>query len=188
MSKPRQDRAAKHLQTWLKYKPESDISDQERAQFLRTFIKKADDDMADCSTDDQYRKVWVALSAGLLEHLNGQNIDSAALKFLHENLLDNALFRPSKVKLGASITGGTKPYSDEWTRACIIALWERFPERRAELSTECRKDALTCDLNIPKLFENFMNGNLSRIDLVNSVQTARNRIDETGANTLKDLR
>jgi hypothetical protein len=187
MSKPRQDRAAKHLQSWLKYKPKSRISEQQRAEFLRTFIKKADDDLADCSTDDQYRKVWAALSAGLLEHLNGQNIDSEALKFLHENLIDNALFRPSKVKLGAKISGGTKPYAEEWTRACIIALWERFPERRAQLETEAKKIAGIGRQSIPKLVENFKNGNLGRVDLVNSVETARKRIDETSANTLKGL-
>ena len=51
MSNPRQDRAAKHLQGWLEYKPDLDITEQERAEFLKIFIEKADDDLADCSTD-----------------------------------------------------------------------------------------------------------------------------------------
>jgi len=187
MSNPRQDRAAKHLQGWLEYKPDLDITEQERAEFLKIFIEKADDDLADCSTDEQYRRVWAALSAGLLEHLNGLGIESAALKFLHENLINSALFRPSKVNLGAKISGRTKPLAEEWPRACIIALWERFPERRAELSTECKNHTHIESLDIPKLVENFKNGTLGRGDLINLVETARNRIEKTGANALKGL-
>jgi hypothetical protein len=162
MSNPRQDRAAKHLQSWLEYKPDLDITEQERAEFLKIFIEKADDDLADCSTD-------------------------AALKFLHENLINSALFRPSKVNLGAKISGQTKPLAEEWPRACIIALWERFPERRAELSTECKKHTHVKSGGIPKLVENFKTGTLGRGDLIDLVKTARNRIEKTGANTLKGL-
>lgn len=35
MSNPRQDRAAKHLQSWLEYKPDLDITEQERADYDR---------------------------------------------------------------------------------------------------------------------------------------------------------
>jgi hypothetical protein len=187
MNNPRQDRAAKHLQGWLEYKPDLGISEQERAEFLKIFIEKADDDLADCNTDDQYRKVWAALSAGLLEHLNGLDIESAALRSLHDNLLNSALLRPSKVNLGAKRSGQTKPLPEEWSRACVIALWERFPERRAELSTECKNHTHIESLDIPKLVENFKNGTLGRGDLINLVETARNRIEKTGANTVKSL-
>jgi hypothetical protein len=187
MSNPRQDRAAKHLQGWLEYKPDLDITEQERAEFLKIFVEKADDDLADCSHDDQYRKVWAALSAGLLEHLNGLGIESAALKSLYENLLNNALLRPSKVKLGGKTTGQTKPFNEEWVRACTIALWERFPEGRAQLYIDCKRHIHIKIGGIPKLVENFKNGTLGRVDLINLVETARNRIEKTGATTLKDL-
>ena len=39
MSNPRQDRAAKYLQGWLEYKPDLDITKQERANFLKTFFE-----------------------------------------------------------------------------------------------------------------------------------------------------
>ena len=113
MSNPRQDRAGMYLQTWLKHKPNPDNSEQERANFLKTFLEKADKDFADCSTDDQYRKVWAAVSGGLLEHLNSLDIDSAALRSLHDNLINSALLRPPEVKLGANISGQTKPLAEE---------------------------------------------------------------------------
>jgi len=187
MSNPRQDRAAKHLQGWLEYKPDLDITEQERAEFLKIFIEKADDDLADCSTDEQYRRVWAALSAGLLEHLNGLDIESAALKFLHENLINNALFRPSKVNLGAKISGRTKPLAEEWTRACIIALWERHPGTREQLSVDCSKYTDVKSGSIAKLVENFKNGTLARGDLYNLVETARKRIETIGSKRLKDI-
>ena len=129
MSNPRQDRAGMYLQTWLKHKPNPDNSEQERANFLKTFLEKADKDFADCSTDDQYRKVWAAVSGALLEHLNSLEIDSAALRSLHDNLINSALLRPPEVKLGANISGQTKPLAEEWARACVIALWERYPDK-----------------------------------------------------------
>ena len=64
MNRPRQDRAAKHLQSWLAYKPDLAITDQGRANFLKTFFEKADEDFADCSSDHHYRTVWVAVSGG----------------------------------------------------------------------------------------------------------------------------
>ena len=187
MSNPRQDRAAKHLQSWLAYKPDLAITDQGRANFLKTFFEKADEDFADCSSDHHYRTVWVALSAGLLEHLNSLDIESAALRSLHDNLLNSALLRPSKVNLGAEISGQTKPLPEEWSRACVIALWESYPEGRAQLSIECKKHTDIKSGAIAKLVENFKNGTLGRGDLRNLVETARKRIEATGGKTLKDL-
>ena len=187
MSNPRQDRAAKYLQGWLEYKPDLDITKQERANFLKTFLEKADEDFADCSTDDHHRIVWVAVSAGLLEHLNSLRIESAALRSLYDNLVNSALLRPPEVKLGATVSGQAKPLAEEWTRACVIALWERYPEQREQLSIDCRKHTDIKPGSIAKLVENFKNGTLGRGDLLNLVETARNRIEETGENTLKGL-
>ena len=187
MSNPRQDRAGMYLQTWLKHKPNPDNSEQERANFLKTFLEKADKDFADCSTDDQYRKVWAAVSGGLLEHLNNLDIDSAALRSLHDNLINSALLRPPEVKLGANISGQTKPLAEEWARACVIALWERYPDKRAQLSIDCKKHTDIKPGSIAKLVENFKNGTLTRGDLYNLVETARKRIKTIGSKRLKDI-
>ena len=187
MSNPRQDRAAKYLQGWLEYKPGLDITEQERANFLKTFVEKADEDLADCSTDHQYRQVWVALSAGLLEHLNSLDIESAALRSLYDSLLNSALLRPPKVKLGAETRGQTKPIGEEWARSCVIALWELYPDRRAQHSIDCKKHTDIKPGSIAKLVENFKNETLGRRDLQNLVETARKRIKKTGGKTLKDL-
>jgi len=187
MSNPRQDRAAKHLQSWLAYKPDLAITDQERANFLKTFFEKAEEDFADCRTDDQRRIVWAAVSGGLLEHLNSLKIESAALRSLYDNLLNSGLRRPPEVKLGAGIDGQTKPFAEEWTRACVIALWERYPEQRAQLSIDCRKHTNIKPGSIAKLVENFKNGRLGRGDLLNLVETARKRIEKAGGRTLKDV-
>ena len=187
MSNPRQDRAGMYLQTWLKHKPNPDNSEQERANFLKTFLEKADKDFADCSTDDQYRKVWAAVSGGLLEHLNSLDIDSTALRSLHDNLINSALLRPPEVKLGANISGQTKPLAEEWARACVIALWERYPDKRAQLSIDCKKHTDIKPGSIAKLVENFKNGTLTRGDLYNLVETARKRIEAIGSKRLKDI-
>ena len=187
MSNPRQDRAGMYLQTWLKHKPNPDNSEQERANFLKTFLEKADKDFADCSTDDQYRKVWAAVSGGLLEHLDSLDIDSAALRSLHDNLINSALLRPPEVKLGANISGQTKPLAEEWARACVIALWERHPGTREQLSVDCSKYTDVKSGSIAKLVENFKNGTLARGDLYNLVETARKRIEAIGSKRLKDI-
>ena len=182
-----QDRAAKYLQGWLDYKPNLDITEQERANFLKTFFEKADKDLADCRTVDQYRKVWTAVLGGLVKHLNSLEIDSTALRSLHYNLMNSALLRPSEVKLGANISGQTKPLAEEWRRACVIALWEEYPDKRAQLSIDSKKHTDIKPGSIAKLVENFKNGTLSRGDLYKLVETARKRIKTTGGKTLKDL-
>ena len=139
MSNPRQDRAGMYLQTWLKHKPNPNSVNKERDGYLKRFFELADRDFAECNTDDQYRKVWAAVSGGLLEHLNSLDIDSTALRSLHDNLINSALLRPPEVKLGANISGQTKPLAEEWARACVIALWERHPDKRAQLSIDCKK-------------------------------------------------
>jgi len=187
MSNPRQDRAAKYLQGWLEYKPDLDITKQERANFLKTFFEEADKDFADCRSDDHHREIWVAVSAGLLEHLNSLDIESAALRSLYDNLLNSALHRPPKVELGAEKSGKTKPVGEEWVRACVIALWERYPDKRAQLSIDCKKHTDIKPGSIAKLVENFKYGTLGRSDLQNLVETARKRIKNTGGGTLKDL-
>ena len=85
------------------------------------------------------RQDRAAVSGGLLEHLNSLDIDSAALRSLHDNLINSALLRPPEVKLGANISGQTKPLAEEWARACVIALWERHPDKRAHLAIDCKK-------------------------------------------------
>ena len=85
------------------------------------------------------RQDRAAVSGGLLEHLNSLDIDSAALRSLHDNLINSALLRPPEVKLGANISGQTKPLAEEWARACVIALWERHPGTREQLSVDCCK-------------------------------------------------
>ena len=187
MNNPTQDRAAKYLQGWLDYKPNLDITEQERANFLKTFFEKADKDFADCRTDDQYRKVWTAVLGGLVEHLNSLDIDSTALRSLHDNLINSALLRPPEVKLGANISGQTKPLAEEWTRACVIALWERHPGTREQLSVDCSKYTDVKSGSIAKLVENFKNGTLTRGDLYNLVETARKRIEAIGSKRLKDI-
>jgi len=139
MSNPRQDRAGMYLQTWLDHQPNPNNVNKERDGYLKRFFELADRDFAECNTDDQYRKVWAAVSGGLLEHLNSLDIDSTALRSLHDNLINSALLRPPEVKLGANISGQTKPLAEEWARACVIALWERHPDKRAQLSIDCKK-------------------------------------------------
>jgi hypothetical protein len=187
MSNPRQNRAGAHLQGWLDHQPNPGISGQERVDFLKTFFELADKDFADCSTDDQYRKVWVAVAGALLEHLNSLDIDSVALRSLYENLMDSALLRPAKVKLGAQVLGKTKTIKEEWARACVIALWEQYPDTRKQLSVDCSKYTDVKSGSIAKLVENFKNGTLGKRDLHDLVETARKRIKTTDSNRLKDF-
>jgi len=119
--------------------------------------------------------------------LNSLDIDSTALRSLHYNLMNSALLRPSEVKLGANISGQTKPLAEEWRRACVIALWEEYPDKRAQLSIDSKKHTDIKPGSIAKLVENFKNGTLSRGDLYKLVETARKRIKTTGGKTLKDL-
>ena len=107
------------------------------------------------------RQDRAAVSGGLLEHLNSLDIDSAALRSLHDNLINSALLRPPEVKLGANISGQTKPLAEEWARACVIALWERHPDKRAQLSIDCKKHTNIKPGSIAKLVENFKNGTLA---------------------------
>ena len=187
MRNPRQDRAGTYLQTWLDRLPNPDSADKDRASFLKTFFELADRDFAECNTDDQYRKVWATVSGALLEHLNSLDVDSAALRSLHDNLVNSALYRPTEVKLGASISGQTKPLAEEWTRACIIALWEQYPDERDQLSTDYKKYTDVKLGSVAKLVENFKNGTLARGDLYNLVETARKRIKTTDSKKLKDI-
>ena len=122
------------------------------------------------------RQDRAAVSGGLLEHLNNRDIDSTALRSLHDNLINSALLRPPDVKLGANISGQTKPLAEEWARACVIALWERHPDKRAQLSIDCKKHIDIKPGSIAKLVENFKYGTLGRSDLQNLVETARKRI------------
>ena len=187
MSNPRQDRAGMYLQTWLDHQPNPTSVNKERDGYLKRFFELADRDCAECNTDDQYRKVWGAVSGGLLVHLNSLDIDSTALRSLHDNLINSALLRPPEVKLGANISGQTKPLADEWARACVIALWERYPDKRAQLSIDCKKHTDIKPGSIAKLVENFKNGTLTRGDLYNLVETARKRIKTIGSKRLKDI-
>lgn len=176
-----------YLQSWLNRQPNPNSVDKERADFLKTFFELADLDFAECNTDDQYRKVWAAVSGALLEHLNSLEIDSAALRSLHDNLVNSALFRPPEITLGATVIGQTKPLREEWARACVIALWERHPGTREQLSVDCSKYTDVKSGSITKLVENFRNGTLARGDLYNLVETARKRIEATGSKLLKDI-
>ena len=187
MSNPRQDRAGMYLQTWLDHQPNPNSVNKERDGYLKRFFELADRDFAECNTDDQYRKVWAAVSGGLLEHLNSLDTDSAALRSLHDNLINSALLRPPEVKLGANISGQTKPLAEEWARACVIALWERHPGTREQLSVDCSKYTDIKPGSIAKLVENFKNGTLARGDLYNLVETARKRIETIGSKRLKDI-
>ena len=187
MTSKRQDRAGKYLQSWLQHEPDPQNLEEEHTVFLTNFFELADRDFAECNTDDQYRKVWATVSGALLEHLNSLDVDSAALRSLHDNLVNSALYRPTEVKLGASISGQTKPLAEEWTRACIIALWEQYPDERDQLSTDYKKYTDVKLGSVAKLVENFKNGTLARGDLYNLVETARKRIKTTDSKKLKDI-
>ena len=192
MSKPNQNRAGMYLQSWLRHQPISVMADKEKAEeergsFLARFFALADLDYADCDTDDERRKVWSAVTAALLETLNSYQIDSVALRSLHDNLVNSALRRPAEVSMGANIIGGTKPISEEWRRACVVALWERYPDARQQIATDCSRFTDVRREAVPKLVENYKGGLIGGRVFSDLVETARNRISETGAKRLKGL-
>ena len=185
MTTKRQDRAGKYLQSWLQHEPDLQNLEEEHTVFLTNFFDLADQDFADCATDDQRRKVWAGITAALLDHLNSLTIDSSALRMLHDNLVNNALLRPPDVRLGAGIIGKSKPLETDWIRALVVALWDQYPDDRLQLATDCSEFTDMQAEAVPKFVENFKSGLVGGEQLKALVQTARKQIEDSGTKRIK---
>ena len=186
MTNKRQDRAGKYLQSWLQHEPDPQNLKEEHTVFLTDFFELADQDFADCVTDDQRRKVWAGVTAALLEHLNSLTIDSSALRALHDNLVNNALLRPPGVRLGAGIIGKSKSLETDCVRALVVALWDQYPDARPQLAIDCSELTDMHAESVPKFVENFKSGLVGGEQLKVLVQTARKQIEDSGTKRIKD--
>jgi hypothetical protein len=186
MTTPTQDRAGRYLKQVL-----GDITDdpspETATEVLLGCSRLADQDLAECLTNQQKQKVWAALLSAVSLVIRIRGGEGIAANTLKEALTNASLGRPGDHGLTSLATPNTQPLDQEWPRACMIALVDEYPSRR----NQTYKDAVgilgVSEASLKKFRENYRGGKVGGNVLINLVGTAKSLIKENGWRCLADL-
>jgi hypothetical protein len=186
MTTPNQHRARKYLKDALDNFSD-DTPPEKTIEILLECSKLADEDLAECRSNQQKQKVWAALIAAVELFVQSYGGGGAAIHTLREALTNTSLLRPGDHGLTSTAMSNTHTIDKEWVRACTIALIDEYPKYRKETYKDAvhllggSKDAIV------KMRENYRAKKIGGLTLSNLVDTAKGMIKEFEYKSLSDF-
>jgi hypothetical protein len=186
MTAPRQSRAGVQILNAVKKFP-ADAPPGKFIELLMECSKLADQDIAECQTNEQKQKVWFALLSAVIMLIRTHGGDAVAIKSLSDAIIAINLGRPHNDSLTSSKIPNAQPLDVEWVRACMIALVEVHPD----LQQQTYRDAVSVlggsEESVRKIQENFRGGLIGNRLLPSYVESAKQQIAEFNYTRLKEL-
>lgn len=186
MTTPTQDRAGRYLKEVM----ETITDDPSSEKVIKTLLKcseLADQDMAECFTNQQKQKVWAVLLSALQLAIRSHNGDAEAVSALREALINTSDGSPGDHGLTSHTLPNTKTLDEEWTRACTIALIDEYPNTRQQTYKDAIRFLGGTEKSLAKMRENYRSGQIGGNNLKNLVGTAKAFIKEFGFKKLTDI-
>jgi hypothetical protein len=186
VANPKQDRAGQYLQTALKNAPE-DVTTELAMEMLIECSVLADQDFAECQTDQQKQKVWATLLSAVSVVVRCHDGEAIATQALIEALTNASLLRPGDHGLSSRAIPNTPKIEIEWIRACTIALLDEYPKSRQQTCKDAVRFLGGDESSIEKMRANFRGGRIGGVVLSYLVETAKILIREFRYKKLSDL-
>jgi hypothetical protein len=186
MTPPRQDRAGQYIQS-EGANLSGDLPPEKAIEIFLRCSALADQDFEECQTNQHKQQVWAALAASAIVCAGVNDGSYKAWQALFDALANTVGGRPGDYGLTSPISPSAKPINEEWKRACLIALLQRFPERESQILKEAKKELGLSKARAKKLCENFKQVGTGGKALADLVETAHSHIHEFGHKQLKDL-
>ncbi|MDP6676836.1 MAG: hypothetical protein QGI29_04645 [Pirellulales bacterium] len=186
MTSPTQDRAGRYLKEVMETIEDNPRSEKAIKTLLRC-SELADQDWAECHTNQQKQKVWAALLSSVQLLIRSRGGKAIATNALREALGNTSLGRPGDHGLTGPTTSNTKTIDREWMRACTIALIDAYPNNRQKIYKEAAHILGVSEHGVKKMRENYQGGKIGADVLKNLVGTAKKIIKEFGYEKLSDI-